>query len=760
MLRVMQITTPLGEGRLKFRSMTANEALGRLAEYRISALSDKDDIDPDKLLGKNVTVRLETAADEPRYFDAYVTRFGLAGYHGRHYRYEMVAHSWLWFLTRTTDCRIFQGKKVPDIVKEIFDKYPKASFEMKLSGSYEPWPYCVQYRETDFNFISRLLEQEGIYHYVKHADGKHTLVLSDSSGAHACCSGYETIPFLAKQQGVGLDYEYLTDWQFTKQIQPGKYALKDFDFEKPSVDLSVLAKLKRSHVEADHEYFDYPGEYNAAGEGSHFVDIRLEELQAQYEQAQGVTNARGMAVGHLFKLSGQNRSDQNREYLVCGAHTQLEMADDESSEQQGAHYQCGFSVIPSSQPFRPQRQTPKPIVQGPQTAIVVGPKGDEIYVDKYGRVKVQFHWDRYGKRDENSSCWVRVAQHWAGKNWGMIAHPRIGQEVIVDFLEGDPDQPIITGRVYNAEQMPPYDLPGSATQSGIKSRSSKGGSPANFNEIRFEDKAGSEQVYIHAEKNQDNIVENDETTNVGHDRTESVKNNEKIRIGVDRTENVGNNETIGIGVDRTETVGSNETISVGANRSVTVGASETKKVALQRTHLVGVNETIGVGAAQEIAIGAFQAIVVGAYQTTNVGGYQSNNIGAAQTNTIGAAQTNSIGAAQNTTVGAARSVKVGAAQTVNVAANASMSVGGDESRSVTGGRSSSIGKDDALKVAKNMVIDAGESVTIKTGSASITMKKDGTITIKGKDITVNGSGKINVKADGDIVMKGSKIEQN
>jgi type VI secretion system secreted protein VgrG len=378
--------------------------------------------------------------------------------------------------------------------------------------------------------------------------------------------------------------------------------------------------------------------------------------------------------------------------------------------------------------FRPERVTPKPIVQGPQTAIVVGPSGDEIHTDEYGRVKVQFHWDRLGKSDENSSCWMRVSHPWAGKNWGMVAIPRIGQEVIVDFLEGDPDQPIITGRVYNAEQMPPYELPANKTQTGVKTRSSTGGSPANFNEIRFEDKKGEEQLFIHAEKNQDISVENDETHSVGHDRTktidndetshikhdrtETVDNNEKITIGVDRTEQVGNNETITIGVNRTESVGANESITIGANRTISVGASETASVALQRTHAVGVNESIAIGAAQEIAIGAAQVVAIGADQSIKVGANQSEEVGSNQTSKVGS------------------------------------------------NRSAEVGSDDSLKVGKNLVIDAGDSVTIKTGSASISMKKDGTITIKGKDITVDGSGKINVKAGGNIVMKGSKILQN
>lgn len=744
MARVMEIKTPLGQDDLLFQGMSATEELGRLFEYQISVLGARNDIDPGKLLGKNVTVKLELPDGKWRHFDGYVTRFGQVGAQGRYFLYRIVARPWLWLLTRTTDCRIFQGKTVPEILKEIFDKYPNAVVEDRLTSTYRTWEYCVQYRESDFNFVSRLMEQEGIYYYFTHADNKHTLVLADSSSAHSPFPGYEEIPFIAQERAMRLEQECVSDWQFSRQIEPGKYVLDGFDFKKPSTDLQVRTTLKRDYAEADHEHFDYPGEYLSTAEGDHYVRVRLEERQAEQELAQGTANARGLSVGSLFKLVKQARPDQNREYLVVAAHYRLDYNEYESQPGSGANYACSFTALHSREAFRPRRATPKPAVQGPQTAIVVGPSGDEIYTDNYGRVKLQFHWDRLGKSDENSSCWVRVSHPWAGKSWGMVAIPRIGQEVLVDFLEGDPDQPLITGRVYNAEQMPPYELPANKTQTGIKSRSSSGGSPANFNEIRFEDKKGAEQVYIHAEKNQDNVVENDETTTVGHDRTETVGNNETITIGVDRTEKVGANEkiTIGsnrtesvgvneditIGVNRTENVGANESITIGANRTISVGASESATVALQRTHTVGVNETIAIGAAQEVAIGAFQAVVVGAYQTVNVGANQA--------------------------------VSVGVNRSVDVGSKLSTNVGADEARSVTNGRSTSVGKDDALKVGKNLVIDAGDSVTIKTGDASITMNKDGTIVIKGKDIKVEGSGKINVKASSDVVIKGSKVGIN
>ena len=737
MARVMEIKTPLGDGVLLFYSMAASEALGRLFEYEMTLLSSKSDIKPEDLLGKNVTVKLELPDGSDRFFDAYVTRFGLTGGIGRYFRYQLTGRPWAWLMTRTADCRIFQNKSVPDIVKEIFNKYGSAKFDDKLTGEYRPWEYCVQYRETDFNFVSRLLEQEGIYYYFKHEDGKHTLVLADSSDAHEAVSGFEQVTFLPQAVDTPrLKDEVIEEWFVTQQIQPGAYVVDDYDFERPSVELEATFKDARQHAEAKGEVYDFPGEYIVKAEGEHFVQTRLEELLAQHELCEGSGTTRSLCTGSLFKLAKHPRADQNREYLVTGAQYRLQFEGYEGLDDTGGDYRCSFTAMSSAVPFRPARSTPKPVVQGPQTGVVVGPSGDEIYTDKYGRVKVKFHWDRHGKKDENASCWMRVSHPWAGSNWGAIHIPRIGQEVIVDFLEGDPDCPIITGRVYNAEQMPPWELPGNKTQSGILTRSTLNGASANANAIRFEDKKGSEQLWIHAEKNQDIEVENDETLWVAHDRKKTIDHDETTLVEHDRTETVSNNETITIGANRTETVGANETVTIGANRTITVASSERATVALQRTHAVGVNETIAIGAAQEIAIGAAQVVAVGAAQTITVGANQSTDVGANQSTNVGANQSNDVGGALSTNVGKA------------------------ESRSVGEGRSTSVGKNDALKVGKNLVIDAGDSVSIKTGSASITMKKDGTIVIKGKDITVEGSGKINVKASSNIVMKGSKILQN
>lgn len=727
MQRMMEIATPLGEDVLLFHRMRAHEELSRPGQFEVDLLSERADLAPADILGKNVTVRL--ALDEGvRHFNGYVTRFRQGGTHGRYQAYQATLRPWLWFLTRTADCRIFQDLGAPEIIKQVFADHAIADFRDQLTYTYRKRDYCVQYRETDFDFVSRLMEQEGIYYFFLHDEGRHTLVLADAGSAHEPAPGYEALQFVDTARLVGQGKEYINLWEYACEIQPGRYASRDYDFERPGARLAAQAARARPHALGDYEIYDYPGDYRDSADGEQYADARLDEMQARFELARGQSNARGLCAGRLFRLAGQPRADQNREYLVTATDYELVLQEYETGEGQGATCTCVFVALSSKQQFRPPRATPQPVVKGPQTARVVGPAGDEIHTDKYGRVKVQFHWDRYGNANENSSCWIRVAHPWAGRNWGMIALPRIGQEVIVDFLEGDPDRPIITGRVYNGEQMPPWALPANMTQSGILSRSSRGGSAATANELRFEDKKGAEQVYLHAERNQDIEVENDETHFVGHDRSKKVGHDERTGVEHDRTESVGNNETIGIGVNRTETVGSNETIAIGSNRTITVGASETATVALQRTHTVGVNETITVGAAQEITIGAVQAVTVGAGQTIDVG--------------------------------ASQTLSVGASQSISVTGDMSEEVGGAQSYSVGKDRSTTVTADDALKVGKNLVIDAGDSVTIRTGNASITMKKDGTIQIKGKDLTIEGSGKINARASSDIVMKGAKILQN
>ncbi|MBS1816328.1 MAG: type VI secretion system tip protein VgrG [Acidobacteria bacterium] len=744
----------LGADDLLFQKMTTREEMSRLFEYELVLLGEEPNVDADQVLGKNLTVTLLLqGGGSARYFNGFVRRFSLRGRYGRYYQYTATVSPWLWFLTRTRDCRIFQDLTVKDIVKKVFDDHTTAEVAWELTGSYRTRTYCVQYRESDFNFVSRLLEEEGIGYYFRHTEGHHTLVLTDSTSKHEEDPDCPSLPFWDPREQLRSGQEHVSTWDSERAIQPGAYVHTDYDFERPSVNLKTSKTLQRTYTPSDYEVFDYPGLYVQKPDGEQYAHVRIDELGAQFELARGTSNARGLKTGALFTLKSHPRDDQNAEYLLLRTDYDLTFEDYEGLPRgEGIKWTCAFVAMPKAQQFRPARLTPKPFVQGPQTAVVVGPAGEEIFTDKYGRVKVQFHWDRLGQKNDKSSCWLRVSSPWAGKNWGAISLPRIEQEVIVDFLEGDPDQPIVTGRVYNAEQMPPYDLPANKTQSGVKSRSSMGGGPANFNEIRFEDKAGSEQLFIHAEKNQDIEVENDEThwvghdrkktidhdetTHVKHDRTETVDNDETILIKGNRAEHVQKNEAVTIDGNRTEKVLKNESVTVVQNRSVLVSQSETKSVSIQRTHSVGANETITVGGAQEVAVGGVQSTTVGAMQSNSIGGNQSTN------------------------VGGNRSVTVGGGQSLSIGAGLSVTVAKDEAHNVQGGRTTDVAKDDKLTIEKKFIVTANDSIMFTSGDASIVLKKDGTITIKGKDITIEGSGKINAKASGDLIMKGSKIAQN
>jgi type VI secretion system secreted protein VgrG len=742
--RTLAVNTPLGEDALLLRSMTANERISALFEYRLELSSEDIDIAPSDLLGKPATVSLRLMDGSKRWFNGWINRFSHVGFDGADALYKATLVPWLWFLSRTADCRIFQEQTVPDIVKSIFREHGFTDFEERLSGSYRQWVYCVQYRETDLSFVSRLLEHEGIYYFFEHHEGKHNLVLADSYSAHSAIAGYEEVPYYPPDADSLRERDHINSWSIEQQVRTGAFANTSFDFTAPRKNLLATRTSPKPHELADYEVFDYPGDYVDASDSETYARVRLEEAQSRHELARAHGTARGLATGALFSLTGHRRDDQNREYLVLSADYRLKSDEFGSfvSNPSDPVFGSSLTVMDAQVPYRPARETPKPVVQGPQTAIVVGTAGEEIWTDQYGRVKVQFHWDRYGKNDENSSCWVRVSHPWAGKNWGAVAIPRIGQEVVISFLEGDPDRPLITGRVYNGDCMPPFGLPGSAVISGLKSNSTKGG--GGYNEYVMDDTKGNELIREHGQYDKDSTIENDlrehvlhdrfrdvtnnETVEVGNDRLKTVGNNETTAIGVDRTENVGNNETIGIGNNRTESVGNNETIGIGNNRSETVGANESISVALTRTRNVGVNEMINVGAAQEVTIGGLQAVTVGATRAVTVG------------------------RSQNVTIGTSLSENVGTDWSESVGKNHSLSVGDN--------RSASVGKDDSIQVGKNLSIEAGDSITIKTGKASISMKKDGTITIQGKDITIKGSGAINVKASKNVVIKGQKILEN
>ncbi|MFB0553033.1 MAG: type VI secretion system Vgr family protein [Phycisphaerae bacterium] len=593
--REIEIATPLGEDVLLLTNMSGTEQLGRPFRFELELTSEDHQIKYTDIVGQNVTIRLNLSEDKTRYFNGFVSRFTQTLSAGGLASYRATVVPWLWFLTRTADCRIFQEMTVPDIIEKVFRDHGFTDFERSLSSSYRTWPYCVQYRETDFNFVSRLMEQEGIYYFFKHENGKHSLVLADSASAHESYPELEELEYHPADKGTKAK-ECISDWVVGTYLQPGSYALKDFDFENTKKDLQARAKVEREHAAATFEIYDYPGEYTEVKpDGEDYARKRIEELQAQYEVVSAESDARGVCTGCTFKLIDHPRDDQNKKYLITSANYNINAGEFYSGSQTGGEgvYSCSFTAIDATQPFRSPRITPKPSIPGPQTAMVVGKSGEEIWTDEYGRVKVQFHWDRRSKADENSSCWIRVAQLWAGKKWGAMYIPRIGQEVIVEFLEGDPDQPIITGRVYNDQAMPPYELPSEKTKSTLKSNSSKGG--GGFNEIRFEDKKDSEQVFIHAQKDHDVRVENDLKEWIGNnrhlivtaDQMEQVDGDKHLTVAGDQNEKIDGTISIEAGEDIQEKAGSNYGFEAGSDIHIKGGMNVVIEAGTQLTIKAG-----------------------------------------------------------------------------------------------------------------------------------------------------------------------------
>ncbi len=569
--RLLLLNTPLGADKLLLHSFTGSEAISEPFHFHLNLRSEDSDIKFDDIVGKKVTFGIKMYDGDERYFNGFVRHFAQLPPEQRFGVYQAEVVPWLWFLTRATDCRIFQNKSVPDIVQQVFEDLGFTDYELQLSGSYEPWEYCVQYRETAFNFISRLLEQEGIFYFFRHEEQKHVLVLGDTPSVHKPCPGPAKVMF-ERTRGAGvMEHEdVVLGWHFAHDFRSGKAALTDYNFQTPNTNL--LANVESSVNEGGNrrfELFDYPGEYEKRSEGDACVKVRMEEEEAVHIVANGESNCRGFSSGYRFDLIGFERRDMNVGYLLTRVDHRAEEGGLYSGEGSGAaNYSNRFVAVPSTVRFRPPRASRKPVVHGAQTAVVVGPSGEEIYCDKYGRVKVQFFWDRRGKLDEKSSCWIRVSHPWAGKNWGAVSIPRIGQEVIVDFLEGDPDQPLITGRVYNAIQMPPYTLPDEQTKTTFKTNSSKGG--GGYNELRFEDKKDSEQIYLHAQKDEDIRVEHDAREWIGQDRSLIVVRDRREQVQRDAHLDVSRDLVEQAGGDHHVNVKGKETIEIGGSYSITV----------------------------------------------------------------------------------------------------------------------------------------------------------------------------------------------
>ena len=583
-----RITVQLPVEGLLFWKLSGREAMSESFALTLTLLGTDARIDRSRLLGQPVTVTIPTQnLLTPRYINGKVTRVAVSAVEltGTRYAvYQLTVEPDLWPMKRDRNLRIFQGQTVPQIVKTLLGEH-QVNLEDKLTGSYRVWDYCVQYQESSLDFISRLMELEGIAYYFSHEADKHTLVLTDAATQHQPFSGYEVIPYHQTPSGGSTDEEGISQWALEDSVTPGIYSLDDYDFRKPNAWLFQAQQNPASPKPGSIDVYDWPGRFVETGHAEFYARIRQERWQVEHQQIQATATAAGIAPGHIFTLTNAPFFSDNGEYLVTAAGYHFEENRYASGEGETIH-RTDFTVIPASVSYRPAQSTAWPRTYGPQTAKVVGPQGESIWTDKYGRVKVKFHWDRLAKGDDTSSCWVRVSSAWAGQGYGGVQIPRVGDEVVVDFINGDPDRPIITGRVYNEASMPPWALPAAATQMGFMSRT-KDGSVDNANALRFEDKAGAEQVWIQAERNMDTSVKNDETHTVGGARSHYVKKNELHRVEANQIQAVKGGTEILTGKGKLDAAVEQYVIASGTKLRLVSGESAIELNANGKINLIG-----------------------------------------------------------------------------------------------------------------------------------------------------------------------------
>jgi type VI secretion system secreted protein VgrG len=748
---------------LMFWRIVGHEALSRPSFYELTVLSKNPKIEAKDILGHafNVAISFPDKGGglHQRHCQGHATRFTRQGEVGRYFRYQISLQSWFGLLSRRSNSRILQDKPVLEVLDAVLEDSPikrvKKTKTDHVIGQHSPIRYCVQHQESDYHFLSRLLEDEGIYYWFDAHDAVGTMHLSDASDvAHDKLPVADTLNYVSGGVNTA-QYNEISSWTSTRQLESGKFASRDSDFKVIRKKLIADKGDPDSHELADLEAFEFAGGYFDGEDTDNIAKLRLDELVTKRQRYWAQTSWPDVTAGKSFSFKGDPHQTSDGDYLIAAcsfvvSHPGYEgvnikeeprpisavlrpaILDDAVNADTGAglldllerstDLRTGvlntraflLTVIPLDLPYRVPRLTPKTSMPGPQSAIVVGPEGEEIHADSFGRVKVHFHWDRYDKSNEKSTAWVRVSQPWAGKGWGGYFIPRIGQEVIVDFLNGDPNRPIIMGRVYNDDQPKPFD---SHTQSGFRTRSTPKGSAANCNEFRFDDKKGSEQVYLHAEKNQDIEVENDETHWVGRDRKKTIDRDETNHIKQDRTETVDRNEKITVHGWRTEEVDLDETIKIHKNRKERVDNNETISIGDNRTEDVGKNETIKIGQNRSKTIGKNEKDQIGKNWSIKVGKMKTETIGIANIETIGMARMTNIGMAYSLNVGMLMNTIVGGMQNEQVMQNKSVNVG------------------------KNLNMTAGEEIVLKCGKSTLALRSDGTVYLNGEEINIGAAGK-------------------
>lgn len=736
--RMLKIKTPasLGDGVLRLLSFRGREELSRLFSFELDVEIDHDKEKkatevPSKLIGQKITFSIHVDhSDKPRFFHGYIREVVAGGTGEDSQGYTLQVVPWLWFLTQTSDCRIFQEKTIPEIIKDIFDNHDevkgiKVVDDSGIKGSHKKWDYCVQYRETDFNFISRLMEQEGIYYFFQHKDGEHKLILADSAGGYVDCE--EKDGYYPDTAGGFEHASRITSWEHRYEFISGKWAHTDYNFETPGTNLLTETQVKGKNKIGGNdkfEIFDYPGEYTAKGDGTAEVKLRMEEEEVPHNVVSGSSGCKTWTAGGKFTIAvppavsaamedGQAppkahpvADEIGKKYVITAITHQATEPSPYVTGGGGVteEYSNSYTCIPDDVEFRPARITPKPLVSGIQTAVVVGMSGEEIYTDKYGRVKVQFHWDRYGKKDEKSSCWIRVAQNMAGKKWGFFSIPRIGQEVVVDFLEGDPDRPLIVGSVYNAEQMPHYDLPDNKTRSFIKTNSSKGGD--GFNEIFFEDKKDNERVFMHAQKDMDVRVRNDSKERIFGNRDQIIGWEKDGQKGGSQRERVWEDKELNVKRNQIEHIEGNMQLMVGNGEADAGGEVD---IVMEKKAAISIGDD-----GLDLTIKGDVKQDIGGDQSTAVKGHRKEQLGNFSLTVDGDAKQKT-GKNAHSDIGMNQMVKVG----MNSALEAGAGI--------------------HIKGGLNVVIEAGINLTLKVGGSFVCITPMG-VDIQGPLVKLNMGG--------------------
>lgn len=728
--------------------MEGHEGISELFEFRVIIRTDAADLDLASVVGKKAKLGIVAYEDdEPRLVHGIVSRIEQTTaeiVHAASYEVTLVPRAWL--LQHRTDNRIFQEKTAPEVIKAVFEGAGLASgddFKLSLQATYAKREYCVQYGESDWDFACRLMEEEGVYYHFEQSDDGHVLVLVDRASAASPIAGNANVKFRQPQGALAAAVHgaHVTRFVCSEEVRPGKVTLRDWNFEKPALELE---SAQEGATGKDLAVYDYPGDFSVPGDGDAWAKVRVAELQASRKRGGGDGTCAHFLPGHTFHLEEHPHDALNAQYLLVRVeHTATDLRATASTELQaaggpgvqGSSYRNHFELVPASVQFRPPRVTRRPRIPGVQTAIVVGSSGEEIFTDKYGRVKVQFHWDRLGKNDDKSSCWVRVAQMWASAGFGAMFLPRVGDEVVVSFLEGDPDRPLVVGSVYHATNVVPYTLPDEKTKSTIKTKSTPNGDNGDFNELRFEDKKGSEEVFLQAQKDWNVKVKNDETRSVGHDETLTVENDRTKTVKHDQKATIENDDTLTVKHDQSVTIENDQTVEVKNDRKVTVDNDDAETVKGKQTIEVDGDQKVSVSGEQKISVSGSRSLSVDEDVKDSFKGKLSLSVTGDVSETLSGKHT--------TSVSGDRSESIGGKQSITISGDSVESVTGKKSMTVTG------------------------EVTITSGSSKVTIKPSGEITIQGVQVKVDAQGPlqvhgatVDVKSDGPATIKAPIVNVN